>query len=198
MIGHSHAGQVFSLITQMFDRRIREKLLEVAKLLEFDPKQTLRSLKDLELLSFDFVTLGMPPRYSWYLNERMQLLHLINHRGGSHKAGSFRGILHTLDGDYVQQAGIRGTDTINIVPKLRMANLKLNDILDGGTSVRRWLEDIKLKNRIPRFGYSYLIDYQDNSYGKPNLFRTIFGHGTYTETRFMEFNMRIITEHFYR
>jgi hypothetical protein len=155
-------------------------------------------LDGVKELRFDFVTLGMPPRYVWSLNQNMGLLHLINHRGNTHKAGSVRGILHTVDGDYVQQAGIRGTDIAATVPKLRVANQKLNDILDGGPDIKRWISDVRVKNRIPRFGYTYLIDYRDQSEGMPNLLKTVFGHGVYTEYRFMEFNTRVICDHFYR
>lgn len=197
-IGHSHAGQLFSLVTQLFQKGIRKQLVSVVESLGVSVNDSVKATKAISKINFDFATLGMPPRYHWHLSERIRVVHLINHRGQTHQAGSYKGLLHTVDGDYIQQSGIRGTDTVNFVPKLRVANQKLNDILDGGINVKRWIGDIKLKNRVPRYGFSYLIDYKDMSYGKPNLFRTVFGHGTYTETRFMEFNLRIITNHFYR
>lgn len=198
LIGHSHAGQVFSIMTQLLDNRRREKLISVAAEVFIQRKELEKVLDTIREIKFDFVTLGMPPRYAWALDSRMKLLNFINHRGNSHKAGTIRGLFHTVDGDYVQQAGIRGTDNSALVPKLRMANQKLNDILDGGPNFKRWLSDMKLKNRIPKYGYTYLVDYKDRAIGVPNLLRTIFGHGAYTEYRFMEFNTRVIVDHLYR
>ncbi|MDA9950976.1 hypothetical protein N9D31_00235 [Oligoflexaceae bacterium] len=197
-VGHSHAGQVFSLITQILYDPDSSKLKEIIYDNFMDKSlfdAVLRKTKDLR---FDFVTLGMPPRYKFIENINVRLMHIINHRGKAHRAGSLKGIFHTRDGDYVQQLGIRGTDNAAFVPKLRVANQKLNAILDGGVNMKRWVADIKLRNRVPRYGWSFLIDYKDQSIARPNLFKTIFGHGTYTETRFMEFNTRVIVKHFYQ
>ena len=65
LIGHSHAGQLFSLITLMFsDRNIANYFVELVKdeISSDELKWSPDFLNKLKSLTFDFVTLGTPPK----------------------------------------------------------------------------------------------------------------------------------------
>jgi len=107
------------------------------------------------------------------------------------------GILHTRDGDYIQQYGISGTDILATTKIEREINRDLNELFGGGFDWRMWRENIKHRLRLHGKGLNLLIDYQDASRTKPNCLKTFFGHGIYTKYETMLFNTRKICEHFY-
>lgn len=199
LIGHSHAGQLFALMTQMLDDfSLAKKLIALAVKGGFatEPKMVIDSLKILRGLSLDFVTLGTPRRYLWKLSPKQRALHLINHRGDAIQGGVYGGILGTRDGDYVQQWGIEGSDSLSPVVKHAQINTTLNQYLGIGFGINHWSSQIRMNKRLHPLGHNLLVDYKDKSRGI-NFLTTMFGHGIYTRYHTMLFNLKEIINYFY-
>lgn len=198
LIGHSHAGQVFALLTQLLNSSgQRRALLALSENLGFERKTLEGHLDFLHTVFIDMVTFGAPILYQYKLAGRFRLLHIVNHRGATGQAGSLRGILHTRDGDYIQQLGIRGTDILGLSPIQRSVNAALDDILGSGLERKAWWELARLKLRVPPDGKTVLVDYRDDGKLLPNGFQTMFGHGIYTKFDMMLFNTQLIVDQFY-
>ena len=200
LIGHSHAGQLFALLTQFLSPK--QNLFKTPELLDY-LKEAGEEFKDFEKkiekvrnLKFDIVTLGMPPRYSFYEGPNINILHLINHRRKDHLAGMLTGALFSKEGDYIQQWAIPGSDSISPILKENLINTKLDEILGTGLDMKIWRKNLKKRKRIPNQGYSYLINYGDSSKW-PNFLKTIFGHGVYTRKEHLLFHIYLIEKYFY-
>ncbi len=198
LIGHSHAGQLFALLTQLIaGGPDTAALLEAAQLRGEDVDALARDLAALRRLPLDIVTFGMPPRYGWGDAPSYRLMNVVNHRGPLARASGLRGLLRTEEGDYVQQLGIAGSDFPATLEPERRLNAKLDPLLGRGTSVRALLRNLRSGLRVPQHGHTFLVDYGDGSARRPNFWSTIFGHGVYTRFGAMLFNARLITDHFY-
>ncbi len=197
LIGHSHAGQLFSILSQLLvsERRARD-LVCLTRPCERFPDAVRRDLAALRGLRLDIVTLGTPPRYGWGASRRVRLLHIINHRGKAARAGLPDGLPFTRDGDYIQQYGIAGSDTISPVPEDRETNTRLDAVLGVGSDLDRWWENVRHRVRLHNRGFHYLVDYGDSA-SYPNALATLAGHGVYTSATAMLFNARLIVDHFY-
>ena len=157
LIGHSHAGQVFALISKFVqDKKL---LKQVLSCLDHNniPKTFLLDLKFVEKLNLDFVTLGTPVRYDWALTARMQLLHIINHRRDDILGGSSSGASFTRDGDYIQQWGIPGSDIKSPIYSEREINEKLDTILGDGSNYDVFRINVKKRNRMHNQGHHLLL-----------------------------------------
>lgn len=198
LIGHSHAGQIFALLSQLLHHKAhRKELFEILNSVEqFHLKTIQNQVNFLKHLSLDFVTLGAPPKYEWCLGDNMRLLHLINHRGNTAQAGSFKGASFTKDGDYIQQWGLSGSDIKSPIKAEQLINERLDDVLGVGTNLDFLRTQIKLRNRFHNAGYHLLIDYGDQS-KLPNFFQTILGHGVYTKISHLKFLFHEICGKFY-
>jgi len=204
LIGHSHAGQLFALLTNYLAQSYGvQELLEIAGENNDDFNEKLQKIREIKL---DIVTFGAPPRYGWgKAGERADycLINIINHRAEGHLAcldSGFRlliGILNTRDGDYVQQWGIAGTDMIDV--ESMELNKQLDGILGEGINLNVWLENAKAGMRVPNYGNkTFLVDYKDKSSNHlPNFFKTVLGHGTYTKYEKMLFNTNLIVDALY-
>lgn len=213
LLGHSHAGQLFALITTLLgdDARAKVLLAAVDRSPHLGNKADLLShLKTIKSVILDLVTLGTPVRYAWGGGEgnSYHLLAVINQRSPS----GFTGLPGTRDGDYVQQWGVEGTD---VLPSFDSElNTELDAVLDAGRSLSALRQSLENKGRRhPHYAdgslvkESLLINYQDNAptlFGFPlvlgmnHAIKTLFGHGVYTESRAMLFNVDTIIENFYR
>lgn len=197
LIGHSHAGQLFALLTQMMADLERAKIF--IALLEdsiYEIDTIVTKLKNLSSFAIDFVTLGTPPRYEWCLSSKHRLLHVINHRGDDTLGGSTSGVFTTRDGDYIQQWGIAGSDSLPAATSDFYKNKLLTPYLGAGLDLALWNKLIKKRERLPKTGHVILTDYKDNS-SSVNCLATVFGHGTYTRYEAMLYNMQLIAKHFY-
>ncbi len=210
LIGHSHAGQLFALITLFLENG--EKARQLYGIVEQhegmnqpDLSQNIAALANVQL---DIVTLGTPVRYPWGRYEKYRLLPIVNHRSPV----KISGLLSTRDGDYVQQWGIEGSD---LAPP---DNLELNDtldaILDKGRDRDALNEQVKIETRRPpqyadgsKVADPLLIDYKDKAYfpnflsaiaGISHCIKTLFGHGVYTKQEKLSFNIDIIKNRFYQ
>ena len=154
--GHSHAGNVFALLTHLLahDPEAAHQFFKAAEIYYRWPllgcvdipvwERVSRWLSGnrtwprLDETSLDMVTFGTPIRYSWNPAGHARLLHFIYHRpapGRPHYLAAFPpkldDVLRAADGDYVQQLGIAGT---NVAPSLlawraRVADRRLGRLL---------------------------------------------------------------------
>ncbi len=193
LIGHSHAGQVFALLTKLIHDVHFQKFVE--ERLNFG-SEFFKKIKPIQQLGLDLVTMGMPPRYDWAVQKNLRILHFINHRGHRPIAGRISGILRTRDGDYIQQWGVSGSDSWSPFSEEQQMNKALDEILGVGQNPFLWRREIKKKQRIHSQGHNLLIDYEDDSI-LPNFWKTFFGHAIYTKNESMVYHMELMAQHLY-
>lgn len=213
LIGHSHAGQLFALLTNFLENgHHANTLLNVLAEVEIDGFDLAVFVNNLEIISgiqLDIVTLGTPVRYPWGNYKNYRLLNIVNHRSDSR----IDGVLNTRDGDYVQQWGTDGTDLPPANPALKEINDALDKILDQGRPLNIDAKLKEIKRRMPfkengkEAGDTILVDYRDKGarifqfmgfrFGSANFIETAFGHGVYTRRKCMLFNSSLIVEQFY-
>lgn len=218
--GHSHAGNVFALVTNLLatDHQTREQFFRTARVYYRRPlvgcidvpvwERVRRLLERRRVASWcpqlDFVTFGTPIRYGWDSGGYARLLHFINHRpaeGLPEFLAPFPPTLDHLltahDGDYVQQLGIAGT---NIAPNLlawrtwwadrRLGRLLERDVVPQGIAQR-----MAVGARVPDEGMTLLVDY-----GPPGVevHQHHAGHAVYTRPDWLLFHAEEIAQEFYR
>ena len=209
IIGHSHAGQLFALITMLLENM--DKAHPVFNTIEktgfIKKDRVFADLKKISGLFLDFVTFGTPVRYFWGNYDKFRLLNVINHRSETQLSG----LLTTRDGDYVQQWGTEGTDIFS--RKFKKLNEELDEILDKGQDfslIRKKLYDkqrkLPLNSTGESVGETLLVNYRDNAafsfaslkpFRVPHSVKTLFGHGIYTRKEAMLFNTKTIVDEFY-
>lgn len=195
LIGHSHAGQVFALLTQIIhNKNLQNFFFEVLASFEIEVAKYLPMIKKLKHNKFDIITMGAPPRYSWKTTPNIKLLHIINHRGESVLGGSLKGFVTTKDGDYIQQWGVEGSDIISPIKKEQEINKLLDLKLGIGQNLDLFKQNILLRHRLHDHGHHYLIDYGDNS-KVPNFIKTGFGHWGYTKIELLSFHFHLINRY---
>lgn len=196
LIGHSHAGALFALLTQLQENKefakLTEKIIETQGLHVDNFKILLKKSKKMKL---QFVTLGSPKRYKWPKQKNNTLLHIINHRGDLPLGGKIRGFLTTKDGDYIQQWGQEGSDIISPILEENLINEELNNFLGEGQNFELLKEKVYQRSRLHNLGHHLLIDYRDNS-SIPNFIPSVFGHGVYTKVKYFSYHLNVITEFF--
>ena len=201
--GHSHAGNVFALLTNMLaaDEATHEKFFTAAlpyyklpllgridkPVWEQTISQLYQKQRAIDNVALDMVTFGTPIRYGWETAGYSNLLHFINHRPTSklpeHLAPfppRWDDVIAAADGDYIQQLAIAGT---NFAPGLlewrsQLADSALNAFLQPGLKVSGLLERLRVGARVPDEGTTLLIDYNGGAMqatDKPNL-RNISKH----------------------
>jgi hypothetical protein len=211
LLGHSHAGQLFALLTHflandaqaqgLYDIMEKDEELKAAK------SKLVEQLEIIKKVNLDIVTFGTPIRYSWGKYEKFRLMAIVNHRSNV----GVSGLLSTRDGDYVQQWGIEGTDILP--PEKITLNDELDAVLDKGRDVSLLLDSLKRETRRhPHYvdgtivSETFLINYRDNvvfsiyllnPFGIPHCIKTLFGHGVYTRNSTMLFNMKFIIDNWY-
>ena len=221
LVGHSHAGQLFALLTHFLENSVLGQTL-LHHLSEYPhPQVTVEQVSTyvelIRTIHLDIVTLGTPIRYRWSTYEKYRLLPIINHRWnpdaspGHPEAVSVTGFMTARDGDYIQQYGSAGTDmarhVFHFVEDTRLSNI-LNDqgvnfvglfsavAFDSGVR-RHPLYDHFTgdgHDSVSRVRDNFYVDYRDN---ERNTLKSFFGHGIYTTNIMMVFNMEIIAHEFY-
>lgn len=217
MWGHSHAGNVFALLSNLLaaDERPRQAFFSAASCFyrrwwggRIDQPVWARVQEVLALPpasrswpQLDLVTFGTPIRYGWDTNGYAKLLHFVYHRP---RAGipqyltslprSLEDVLHAVDGDYVQQLGIAGT---NLGPPgigLRswLADRRLARLLQPGLRRRDLLKRLKLGQRVPHEGETLLVDYPDGP-----ATRQLAGHAVYTCQSWLPYHALEVARRFY-
>jgi hypothetical protein len=208
--GHSHAGNVFALMTNlvagdeesinsffraaawhyrvpllgMIDMPIWEK---VERRLRDGPRPIIRAPLDL-------VTFGTPIRYGWDVQGYDRLLHFVNHRPrpGQPLERAFwpptpDDVRRGLDGDYVQQFGIAGTNTLPALWSWRgwFAEQRLGRLLQPDFSPLDLTARLRLGLRTPDAGRTLLVDYGP---AEGSLAEHLAGHAVYTKLDWLPFH----------
>lgn len=217
--GHSHAGNVFALVTNLLrgaEADVRRffaacrVLFSSQQVSEADRKrwdrvhQRLSQCEELvSQIQLDIVTFGTPIRYGWETRGYRRLLHIVNHRPADDYP-EFRAPF-PIDwddawsarfGDYIQQLGIAGTDFLPSVFTWRAFRVeqRLNRLLQKGLHRSGTWDRLKLGMRVPHEGRCLLIDYPDD---KTNGREHLFGHGIYTTVQWLPFHLREVLTRFY-
>ena len=218
--GHSHAGNVFALMSNLLagDPRAVERFFEAAAIYYRWPVVGCTDIpvwkRVCELLSrqptplagvpLDMVTFGTPIRYGWNSTGYSKLLHFINHRPAEglpkYRAPfppKVEDVLAGADGDYVQQLGIAGT---NVMPSLFawrawMADNRLDRLLQAEPSKARALERFQAGAIVPDEGTALLVDY-----GRPQggIAEHLAGHAVYTRKKWLLFHAEEVVRRLYQ
>lgn len=218
--GHSHAGNVFALVTNLIggDRDCRRQFFEAALHLAAGRHAPVKGQTSLAQrvaarlnrpacqqlsASLDLVTFGTPIRYGWDTGGYARLLHINNHRPQPDLPPeeipfppTADAMLATAAGDYMQLFAVAGT---NIVPSLFNWTLwrsdrRLQRLLQAGVRrrdlLRRWASGL----RVPDEGNTLLVDYGP-AVGAPH--QHLFGHAVYTRRSHLLFHAETIARRFY-
>jgi hypothetical protein len=198
LVGHSHGGQLFAILSQFIARtRGYEELIAAAGARGEDVGALQEHLGALRRCAIDVATFGTPLRYSWAAAAGFRLLHIVNHRGAQVDAPSLLGALHTRQGDYVQQLGAEGSDFPALTASERAINSRLDGLLGGGGNLRTWLRNVSRGLRVSPHGHTVLVDYGDIGRGLPNFLSSGLGHAAYTRREAMLFHADLMADHFY-
>jgi len=212
ILGHSHAGQLFALLTSFLanDQRAQRLYAIMNKYGELreDKEELIKGIEKINGTNLDFVTFGTPVRYAWGEYEKFRLMAIVNHRSNVRLSG----LLSTRDGDYVQQWGVEGTD---MLPEgiEGAINDEFDTVLDEGRAVSLLINNLKREERRnPKYTNgqivteTFLVNYKDNAqfpilflnpFSIPHCIKTLFGHGVYTRESVMLFNMNTIVKNLY-
>ncbi|MBN2472981.1 MAG: hypothetical protein JXB62_00135 [Pirellulales bacterium] len=219
LFGHSHAGNVFALMTNLLagNRSAVDRFFNAAAIyyrwpvvgcVDIPVWNRVRDLltagePPLAVLPLDMVTFGTPIRYGWNRSGYAKLLHFIHHRpvqGLPEYRAPFPptldDVLTAADGDYVQQLGIAGTNVMPSVFAWRawMADQRLNRLLQGERPDLDTLEQFRAGAIVPDEGTALLVDY-----GLPEggVAEHLAGHAVYTRKKWLLFHAEEIVRRFY-
>ncbi len=217
--GHSHAGNVFALMTNLLagQRHAVERFFAAAEIYYrwplfgwidiplWDRVRDLLLHYDalLQDVHLDIVTFGTPVRYGWDSGGYARLLHFINRRpvpGAPEYRATFPvkldDVLSATEGDYVQQLGIAGT---NVVPSIFAwrawaADRKLNTLLQPDSPMGGSVDRFRAGTIIPDEGTTLLVDY-----GQPEggISQHLAGHAVYTRKQWLLFHAEEVARRFY-
>jgi hypothetical protein len=198
LVGHSHGGQLFAILSQLVARAPGyEELLDAARALGEDVASLDMNLSLLRRCTIDVATFGTPLRYGWARVAGLRVLHVVNRRGERPRVLSLRHLLDTGHGDFVHQLGTHGSDLPAPSARDRELNARLDRVLGTGSNVRAWLRHVAEGLRISPDGHTMLVDYGEKTRGLPSLWATGFGHGVYTRREAMLFHAQLVANHFY-
>jgi hypothetical protein len=217
--GHSHAGNVFALMTNLLSGNPEavERFFKAAEVYYRWPvvgvvdipvwDRVWRRLRDREPLlpgvRLDFVTFGTPIRYGWDSGGYARLLHFVHHRPveglPAYRAPfppSLVKVRSAAEGDYVQQLGIAGT---NVAPNLAswrawLADRRLHGLLQSGLAEAGPLERFEAGAIVPDEGITLLVDYgrQEGSIARHHA-----GHAVYTRKEWLLFHAEEVVRRLY-
>lgn len=219
--GHSHAGNVFALVTNLLggDRESVERFFDAARPFYRWPilrivdipqwrrvrKGLLQSPRLLDGRSLDMVTFGTPIRYGWESSGYGRLLHFVHHRRA---AGlpvdrapfppAVDAVLSAKDGDYVQQCGIAGTNVMPSIFAWRTwwSDRRLNRLLQPGHPFFDLPKRCAFGKRVPDEGTSLLVDYPRDP--RETIATHHAGHAVYTKSDWLLFHAEEVVRQFYR
>ncbi len=217
--GHSHAGNVFALMSNLLagDTESIERFFAASRIYYRVPLTGLIDIPVWErvhrLLShdtrrlatrpIDMVTFGTPIRYGWDRRGFDGLLHFIHHRP---RAGlpPYRArfpprlddVFQAAGGDYVQQIGIAGTNAAPSVLAWRAfaAYRNLNELIQAGHSPHDLIGRLELGMRVHEAGTTLLVDYGP---AEGNLAQHLAGHAVYTRHEWLLFHAEEVVQRFY-
>ncbi len=208
--GHSHAGNVFALLTNLLagTPAVRRRFFAAVRPYYRWPATSSRNVsvwraaqqhlaehpKASEQVVLDIATFGTPVRYGWDTQGYRRLIHFIHHRPADGVADyrvpfpfSPHDAREARHGDYVQQLGIAGT---NLRPNILAwfswkAERRLRRVLQPGLRRRDTWDRLCLGQRVPAEGDTLLVDYPASD---DRLRQHLFGHAIYTHSNWLLFH----------
>lgn len=217
--GHSHASNVFALATNLLgsDTRAQEEFFRASRSfyqpwlwgrVDLPVWESVQQLLDetdhpLRRLELDIVTFGGPVRYGWDADGYANLLHFIHHRpppqGVEYQAPvpiEPMRMLSAVDGDYVQQIGISGTNLAPNPLALRtfLADWRLDKLLEKDVPRKTILKRLEHGTRVPEEGTTLLVDYEKDEGG---INYHLLGHALYTRCKWLPLHCREVATRFY-
>lgn len=188
VIGHSHAGQLFALVTQLLARSIAtEAILDIARARSLDIAAIEADLETLDGRAVDFVTFGAPARYAWATLDDVRALHVI---GVAPQGGKSR-----LSGDWVRRLGVEGSDFPSLDEEDRRVNATLALSLGAGFAPAKLAATLRSGTSLPAHGEIALVDYAAK--GLSGVVTSGLGHGAYTRLDAMLFHARLVADRLY-
>lgn len=215
--GHSHAGNVFALVSNLLSASETERGEFLARCRPYywwlgaapDEHPTWRAAQQALVADFestrrwqlDLVTFGTPIRYGWNLPPGCRLLHVVHHRRGQERARRATGLPFrwydawaAREGDYVQRVGVAGTDFAPCFifrRGARRVDRDLRTMLQGNLTSGGWFDPMRASLRVADEGPTVAVDYGALRGGP--LFH-LFGHGVYTRRAWMLFHSELVAE----
>ncbi len=216
--GHSHAGNVFALLTNLLgaDQQNRDRFFRAARCyfqtpflrrVDLPVWNHVRELLDtpsspLQTRPLDIATFGTPIRYGWDTAGYARLLHFVHHIPRDNDLAHWAefpprivDVLAAAGGDYVQQTGIAGTNIAPslLTPRSLVADWRLNRILQHRIRARDLLGRLAVGRRVAEEGRSLLIDYGPQG----SIAEHVAGHAVYTKMEWLLFHAEQVVQHFY-
>lgn len=178
VLGHSHAGQIFALVTQMLASMFTsEAVRDVARARRLDVAAYDADRLALARAPIDFVTFGAPIRYAWAQSALTRALHVVS-----------------SNGDLVQRIGGAGSDFPPIHADDRRVNAALEATLGASfepkSAIRALMGPLAHDDRnvvLVDYGDARLVDKLGNG----------LGHGGYTRLDAMLFHADLVTRLLY-
>lgn len=185
VLGHSHAGQLFALITQLLARSIgAEAIFDVARARGLDLAALEADVATLASCDLDFVAFGSPARYAWATVAGVRALHVIAVPAEGSRAGT---------GDLVRRIAVEGSDFPPLSLEDRRINAALGESLGApGFAPSRVAMALRDGVAPPRYGDVAFVEYPDRGFVSSGL-----GHGSYTRLDAMLFNARLVADRLY-
>ncbi len=192
VLGHSHAGQVFALVTQLLSRSLAsEAILDVARARSIDVGSLDVDLETLEAASLDFVTFGAPARYAWARLPNVRSLHVVHGSGsGSAAAPGIR------ERDWVRRLGAVGSDFPALGASERLVNASLVPALGPGFAPGELVRSLRAATPAPAHGDLVVVDYGREKL--TDLVSSGLGHAVYTRLDAMLFHASLVADRLYR
>jgi hypothetical protein len=216
VLAHSHGGNVMVMLSLLMgaDESTQNGFYEAARL---HYRMPLLGRIDLpvwiearELMvsgdfpKIDVATFGTPLRYRWDTSFCEKLLHFVHHRCDNESAcpaqaklpGNLQDALNATGGDYVQQLGVGGTDFLPSILAWRdwIVERKMQRMFESTSRRRDLWQRWKQGHRVADEGTTLLVDYPELE-SVPSS--ELFGHGVYTRSEWMPFQLNEIVERFY-
>lgn len=191
VVGHSHAGQVFALITQLLSRSLAsEAVRDVARARKLDVSSLDVDLRAIERCGLDFVTFGAPARYAWAKEPRVRSLHVV------HRRESPETPRHRLSGDdWIRRLGTAGSDFPALAAEERRLNASLDASLGSGFAPAALARTLLDDTDTAPHGELVLVDYGEE--GLASMLSTGLGHGVYTRLDAMLFHASLVATRLY-
>ncbi len=216
--GHSHAGNVFALLSNLLrsDRAAIDAFFAAARdyyqwpLWHWTDVPAWQTARDrltqpepiLPQLSLDVVTFGTPVRYGWETAGYARLLHLVNDRSptrpadNGHFPPTLGELMHATEGDYVQRFGIAGTNLSPgwLSPRVRLADSRLHRLLQRDVPSSGLAGYLRARRRVAEEGLTLLVDYGP---AQGSMAEHLLGHAVYTRAEWMLFHAEEVARHWY-
>ncbi len=217
--GHSHAGNVFALMTNLlasdsdavrrffaiFRPRIAEAVGGPSRARSWNRvrRRLLAADRERPGLELDIVTFGTPIRYGWETRGYRRLLHFVHHRPAPDLPdyrvplpATWFDLRDARYGDYIQQLGVAGTDFLPSLFAWRHWRIECQLARLLAPGLRPWdtIDRLRIGQRVPDEGETLLVDYPPDPLDRREL---LLGHAIYTSRSWLAYHADEVTKRFY-